>query len=159
MKNSESKKIDLYQSFIGQDQKKRISSLAIPFDASINNENDAREYECFKKIYSTRKLNEKPWGMLSWKFEIKCLISIDEFIEFANEKFDNGYECVFINPMIGNEGLYKNVWEQGALYHKGLDKIVEFLSIKIPNFNTNLYGENVFSFCNYFVAKFGFATK
>ena len=123
-------------------------------DASGNVENSQREYELFKKIdtYLDRSPNE-PWGMVSWKFEHKCLITPDQFMKFAQDKLQAGYDCVFINPMIGNEALYLNVWEQGVdCGHNGLDKIALFLQSQLGNSITSLMGRPSFAFCNYFIA-------
>lgn len=144
--------LDIYQSHIGENQLKMISPFAIPYDVSHNTAKDSREYECFKEIFKIRSNNPRPWGMVSWKFEHKTLIPIEDFLYFAKLKFSEGYDCVFINPMIGNEAIYKNVWEQGSLSHKGFNKITSFLMQKLPKTINSVYGKNTFSFCNYFIA-------
>lgn len=152
-------KADVFQSFIGANQKKFISNLAIPYDVSQNNENDTREYECFKKINALRTDDAKPWGMLSWKFEFKTSIKLENFIQFAEKNIENGFDCVFINPMIGNEAIFKNVWEQGTIAHKGMDKICEFLKSKLPGVVNSYDNPSYFVFCNYFIAKPNFWHK
>src|SRR6266446_6947392 len=113
----------LFQSYVGEEQKSLVAVEAIPFDASLNSAPETREYELFKNIFADNLHgNDDEWGLVSWKFEHKSLISIETFRAFCEEQFRSGYDCVFINPMIGNEALYFNVWEQGHhMGHKGLD--------------------------------------
>ena len=144
----------LFQSYVNAHQKTFLSEHTIPFDAQNNVENSQREYELFKKIKSSfSEDNPEPWGMVSWKFNHKCLIKPDAFMEFAISRFAAGYDCVFINPMIGNEALYFNVWEQGIdCGHAGLDKVAQFLEKQLGARITALMGKSSFAFCNYFIA-------
>ena len=144
----------LFQSFVTDHQKSYLSASTIPVDASTNTEDNQREYELFKKILATHSgLAEEPWGMVSWKFEHKCLIKPEAFIKYAQDKIEDGYECVFINPMIGNESVYMNVWEQGAhCGHVGLDKIAAYLANQLGGRMTAIMGKKSFAFCNYFIA-------
>ena len=144
----------LFQSYVNDHQRSFLSKSTIPVDASNNTEDNQREYELFKKILANHKeLEKEPWGMISWKFQHKCLINPESFIEYALSKFDSGYDCVFINPMIGNEALYMNVWEQGAhCGHVGLDKIATYLANELGGRITAIMGKKSFAFCNYFIA-------
>ena len=145
----------LYQSYINEHQKSYLSKNTIPYDASGNTQGNQREYELFKKIQKElQKLETEAWGLVSWKFEHKCQIPITDFISFAEDRLQNGYECAFINPMIGNEALYINVWEQGVHSgHYGMDKIAQFLQKNMGPFFDCYMDKSVFSLCNYFVAK------
>lgn len=131
-----------------------VSPNAIPFDAQTNAGGSQREYELFKAVWSEQSpAHQEPWGLVSWKFQHKSLISPAEFIEFSKIQFDSGADCVFINPMIGNEAIYFNVWEQGSDQgHKGLDKILAFLSQSMGPDISGPMGSSCFAFCNYFVA-------
>lgn len=113
------------------------------------------EYELFKEI--NQKENPiGPWGLVSSKFNLKSSIDINEFHEFATEKFARGTDCAFINPMILNESLFSNVWEQGVIVgHKGIDQIINFL-IKKNNLKIKTISKEDFSFCNYFIASRNF---
>jgi hypothetical protein len=145
----------LFQSFVNDHQKSFLSEECIPFDASNNTEDNQREYELFKKIIANQpELDSEPWGLVSWKFEHKCPITLNEFKTFATSKLQDGYDCVFINPMIGNESLYINTWEQGMHSgHFGMDKIAHFLQAKMGPFFDCYMDKNTFSLCNYFVAQ------
>ena len=144
----------LYQSFIGEQQRSLVSPNTIPVNAQANTGRNQREYELLKTIWSEQSLShQEPWGLVSWKFQHKSLISPDEFIEFSKNQFELGVDCVFVNPMIGNEAIYFNVWEQGSDQgHKGLDKILAFLSQSIGPDISGPMGSSCFAFCNYFIA-------
>ncbi len=144
----------LYQSFIGEQQRSLVSPHAIPFNAEANAGRSQREYELLKTIWSEQSpASREPWGLVSWKFQHKSRVSPDEFIEFSKHQFASGVDCVFINPMIGNEAIYFNVWEQGSDQgHKGLDKILAFLNKKMGPDISGPMGSSCFAFCNYFAA-------
>lgn len=146
----------LFQSYVTDEQKSYISNLATPVDASNNTDNDSREYELFKRIQTEHpELKDQPWGMVSWKFPSKTRVTTKEFLEFAESELSKGAQCVFINPMLGHEAIYLNVWEQGEdCGHRGMRKIAEFLQSKMGNvFDFHrVMGKDTFAFCNYFIA-------
>lgn len=139
----------VYQSYIGDNQRGFVSASCLPFDASFNKKTDEREYKLFKDIVVERRDLEAPWGLISWKFKTKTMLDESIFIDFANKRFEDGYDCVFINPMIGNEAIFMNVWEQGQIAHPNMSTIVNFLKGFI-NIN-DLSGFENFAFCNYFI--------
>ena len=141
----------IYQSYPSDEYKNHISELTIPINYSTYPQ--GTEYELFKLIFQENISTDEPWGLLSWKFNMKAPISLEEFSEFAKQEFGNGSDCVVINPMIANESIFLNVWEQGALVgHTGMEHIHSFLMSKdlIPNIQA--YSRDKFNFCNYFVA-------
>ena len=142
----------LYQPFITDAHKKHISSIATAFDASQNTAPNQREYELFKNLFDTHEDDPTTaWGLVSWKFNLKTPVPIEEFYEFAAAKIQDGYDGVFINPMIANEALFANVWEQGIITgHSGMEAIVNFLAQSTPNIRA-LMGHDCFAFCNYFI--------
>lgn len=143
--------ISIYQSYLGNEQKRFISPFAISYDVDQNTKNDQREYELFKKIYQSRKNNPAPWGLVSWKFEHKTLIRFEEFHRLAELELQKGYDCVFINPMIGNEAIFPDVWSQGIYTHKNMSVLVNFLKNEaVPNALDGML-KNSFAFNNYFV--------
>lgn len=144
----------IYQSYLGDDQRQLLSEDAIPWSVEDNTSTSTREYELFKQVAMARRGNKEPWGLVSAKFANKSLMQISSFIEFADKKFDEGFDCVFVNPMIGNEALYFNVWQQGVQSgHLGLEIISQYLEsyLELP-INAPM-DRNTFAFCNYFVAK------
>lgn len=146
--------IKLYQPYFSEDEKNTLSSNVIPWDAGSNTENSTREYELFKQIAKENLETTEPWGLVSRKFTHKSLLAIEDFHHFIEQKFSEGYDCVFINPMIGIEALHLNVWQQGVQCgHAGLDKIIEFLEASLALPLNAPMDKNTFAFCNYFVAK------
>ena len=146
--------VKLYQSYLSDSEKKLLSPAAIPWEIKGDANNSAREYEIFKLIFASLHPEDlEPWGMVSKKFSNKALISIEEFLGFAEKKMKDGFDCVFINPMIANEALHLNVWSQGVQSgHTGLDKIINFLELKLCKAITSPMDKSIFAFCNYFIA-------
>lgn len=144
----------LFQSFLNGDQQRRyVSPAAIPFDASQNTAPGEREYALMKQIHAAQGQDPEPWGLISWRFSHKCQVSPEAFIAFAQAALDSGKECAFINPMIGSESIYLNVWQQGAQWSPKLRAIAEFLR-DTEGLDLNvMMGRQHFAFCNYFVAK------
>lgn len=145
----------LYQAYIGVQQRIRCNDLAIPLDIGNRTGDSAREYELLFNLYRqhTEANDTDPWGLVSWKFEWKTSVSIESFIAFCKEKFAKGFECVFINPMIGNESMFLNVWEQGiAVGHIGMDIIFQHLRNVLNLPNPLAMSHAKFAFCNYFMA-------
>lgn len=150
----------VYQPFVTEAHKKHISSIATPLDASHNTAPNQREYELFKKLFDLHKHQPATtWGLVSWKFNLKTPVHAEEFYEFGTQKFKEGYDGVIINPMIANEALFANVWEQGIITgHTGMDAIVNFLAKSTPNIRTPM-GRECFAFCNYFIGNQKFWTR
>ena len=147
----------LYQPFISDAHKKYISEVATPYDARKNIGSHQREYELFQNLYAAHKDGPiKSWGLVSWKFNLKSPVTIEDFYEFASKRFAEGYDGVVINPMIANEALFANVWEQGInVGHQGMDVIVKFLTESTPNILA-LSDRRSFAFCNYFAGNQNF---
>jgi hypothetical protein len=142
----------IYQAYVNQQQKNHVADCAFPLDASWNQ--SGNEYELFKHIKKHKiGQNDSPWGIVSWKFAGKCQIQISDFINFAEPHFRNGCDCVFINPMIGNEAIYLNVWEQGKdCGHQGIETVEIFLKTHFDANVTAIMSNKTFAFCNYFIA-------
>ncbi|MBU3623834.1 hypothetical protein [Polynucleobacter sp. AP-Latsch-80-C2] len=150
----------LYQSYLGEDERKLLSPIAIPWNVENNTDNSTREYELFKQIALANENSHEPWGLVSRKFTNKSLISVEDFVRFADHQFNEGFDCVFINPMIGIEALHLNVWQQGVQCgHAGLERIIQFLEISLGLPITAPMDKNAFAFCNYFIAKPRFWTE
>ncbi len=145
----------IYQACIDAQQRAFVSAQAIPFDASANTAPGTREYELFKQLYADPAIRDRsePWGLLSWKFEHKAPVSFCDFHEFCRSAFDAGADCAFINPMIGNEAVYANGWEQGIhCAHTGIEKVAYFLEQQMGIRIASVSDVTSFAFCNYFVA-------
>jgi len=142
--------IKLYQSYNQENHLQWISNKVTPFDyTSIN----GCEYDIFKVLRNQNQHEKLHWGLFSWKFSLKAQIPIDDFINFANIEIKSGADCVFINPMIGNESIFATPWEQGYLCgHTGIEQIYKLLEINKIISHSEISLKNTFAFCNYFVA-------
>lgn len=145
----------IFQAYIGEAQRAFVSAQATAFDAADNTAAGTREYDLFRKIYLDPGIDtdSEPWGLVSWKFDHKSPVSLETFRAFAAQSFANGADCVFINPMIGNEAVYANVWEQGIhCAHTGIEQVAYFLSEQMNLPVAGVSGVESFAFCNYFIA-------
>ncbi|MDH5513730.1 MAG: hypothetical protein OEY45_01075 [Gammaproteobacteria bacterium] len=146
----------IYQAYTNAQQKDFVCANAIPFDASGNCASGTREYELFRQIHAdaASHANDEPWGLVSWKFDYKSPISLGDFHRFASNAFADGADCAFINPMIGNEAVYANVWEQGIhCAHTGIEKVACFLQQETGINVATVSDTSTFAFCNYFIAR------
>lgn len=144
----------IYQSYHGAAQQRRLSSTAIPFQILQKSPPDSREYELIKTIHRNRQDDLEEWGLVSWKFEHKTHIKLEDFYDFAKTMFTSGADCVFINPMIGNEALFLSTWEQWVWAHDYDRSMVVFEFINKLNIGDleEPAGSKHFAFCNYFIA-------
>ena len=145
----------IYQAYMDVRQREFICKDAVPYDASANSAPGTREYDLFKIIHAepASRDSREPWGLVSWKFEHKSPIAFREFHDFCRTAFANGADCAFINPMIGNEAVYANGWEQGVhCGHTGIEKLAYFLEEHMNIRVASVSDVNTFAFCNYFVA-------
>jgi hypothetical protein len=142
--------VKIFQAYGIESHKKWISKVVTPL--SYENLPLGTEYDLFKHIASNN-LGDDCWGLVSWKFNLKSPVKLDTFQEFCKTEFARGVDCVFINPMIANEAIFANPWEQGILSgHRGMKEL--YLDLVNKNFLTPLevIGTNGLAFCNYFVA-------
>jgi hypothetical protein len=156
--NRTGQSLDIYQAYFGDAQKRQLSPVAIPYDVAGNTANDQREYELFRKIFASRPKNAGPWGLVSSKFELKSLVPVEEFRRVAVEQLAAGFDCVFINPMIGNEAMHLNVWEQWWVANEDVKTLCGFLETVGPIHSERQMGFDEFCFCNYFVGTHKFWT-
>jgi hypothetical protein len=145
----------IYQAYMDAQQRAFVCDGAIPFDAAANCAPGTREYELFKQLYAdpANRDGSPPWGLVSWKFEHKAPVSFHDFQAFCRSAFEAGADCAFINPMIGNEAVYANGWEQGIhCAHTGIEKVAYFLEQRMGIRVATVSDVSTFAFCNYFVA-------
>jgi hypothetical protein len=145
----------IFQTYSGARQKAFLADGVVPYDYSRNK---GTEYEIFKDVSKNGRSylsGEEVWGVLSWKFDVKCHIGLHQFRREAELLIEDGADCVFINPMIGAEAVFSNVWEQGVAYgHKGMERMVPFLVERLYLRPVDmLMFSDTFAFCNFFVAR------
>lgn len=94
---------------------------------------------------------DKPWGLVSWKFEAKTGITAAEFHEFVDKNISDA-DVVFVNPMIFWEAIVPNVWQQGEAAHPGIVDMASRLT-GIDGLEQMVMKRDTFAYCQYFVAK------
>lgn len=150
--------IDLYQSYLGEAQRRHLDARAIPTDVADSVGPGQREYDLFKRVQQDRRRTlrgtdrKRPWGLVSWKFEQKCLLSIADFLAFAEQRLAEGFDCAFINPMVGNLAIDSNVWSQWAASSPATARMLAHLNTVIDLQSMLFMPASRFAFCNYFVA-------
>lgn len=141
----------IYQAVPNNNKNKWISEIAIPLDYSKLP--PGIEYDLFKHVFGNLLVDDECWGVVSWKFNIKSPVNLDTFHKFAMTEFKAGADCVLLNPMIANEAIYANPWEQGILCgHKGMEEVFKDLIDKKFLTQIGVIEKSRYSFCNYFVA-------
>ncbi|MBX9883419.1 MAG: hypothetical protein K2X68_00430 [Novosphingobium sp.] len=143
--------LDIYQAYASDAHKALLAPIARPYDIGNNTGNSQREYELFKRIHAERPRAAGPWGLVSAKFELKTCVPLDAFHAFAATSLAAGADCAFINPMIGNEALHANVWEQWWMFKEPVTALCQFLETVAPIDAHRIMASECFAFCNYFV--------
>jgi len=146
-------RIDIYQIYYKQEQRRHLDSSFIPFNNEGMNYPENFEYAVFFKVFeATNWLKTDLLGTVSWKFKSKTSRDAKDFYQFIED--NPGYDVYFINPF-PELSIYRNVWEQGELFHSNMTEIVsrllkecgypkEILEIETP--------PNLTAYCNYWVA-------
>jgi hypothetical protein len=142
----------IYQSYLGEHQKSHLAKCAIPYNVARRSPPHSREYELFQSLHDNHKDDSEKWGLVSWKFEHKVPVALTDFSRYAESMLNIGADCVFINPMLGNEAIFLNVWEQWGFGNEDVRTISEFLKVTGLSDTDHASGVSSFAFCNYFVA-------
>lgn len=154
--------INIYQPYIHDAQLSKIAKNCIPY--KVNNiDKESREYELFNGIakmeFGTNNDPSHFFGLISLKFEIKSPIDIKIFRHSIKSAQNNFYDAYVINPMLANEALFWNGWEQAsAAGHKGIEEIYQYICKMIPT-AAQIRNQNIFALNNYFVGNRKFWTE
>ncbi len=149
----------IFQSYYDDLSKHYLDKAAEPIDVSFNLGHPLFEYNIFKTLLANGTMNPDagPVGLISWKFKAKTLIDVGEFSVLCEKAFAHGVDVAFINPMIGSEAIYKNVWEQGEhCGHVGMQAIANALFSEQELKRIEFMPQSKFAFCNYFVGNSAF---
>ena len=145
----------LLQGYFDDASRLQIDPVAEPLDIAFNRNHPLYEYNIFTNLREQGFMGEgnEPFGMLSWKFNIKTRIRLSDFAEFCRDAFAQNVDVAFINPMIGAEAMYKNVWEQGVhCGHQALAVITAHIFTPEEARQMEFMPASAFAFCHYFVA-------
>jgi len=144
--------INLYQSYYDTTQIEHLSVDCIPFDNTKNESPELREYPLFKGVKELEKDNHNHWGLLSWRFQEKTLITPKEFKDWIQQ--NPGHDVYYIDPFLDVSVSYPNLWVQGERWHPGLfeyfERLMQYICPEISAKDV-LYHPNDFVTCNFFV--------
>lgn len=148
--------IKIYQIYYQSTQKDHLDSNFIPFFNTAGGY--WHEYGVFKGEYDAGNISSTALtGYLSWKFKFKTHLTGEKVLSFIKE--NPGYDVYFFNPFFELEDLYKNVWLQGEIHHKGIIKMAESI-YREAGYNFNLESEvhdvGNLLYCNYWVGSLKF---
>ncbi|KPF60061.1 hypothetical protein IP88_16065 [alpha proteobacterium AAP81b] len=145
--------VEICQAYLGPEQRRHVAAAARPYDVTGNPLNDLREYGLFKRRFAEPRDGLAAWGVVSWKFEHKCQVPLADFRAFAETRIAAGDDCVFINPMLANEALWLNPWEQWSVGTAGRTMPVISAVAALLGFDMRTpIGPAHTAYCNYFVA-------
>lgn len=145
-------RIELCQAFLGEAQRAHVAAGARPYAIGDNIGATTREYGLFKRRFAEPRDGIHGWGVVSWKFTHKCLVPPEALLAFAEERLAAGDDCVFINPMIGNEAVFLNVWEQFVASAAGADVVTAGVArLAGIDLQRPMSGDDT-AYCNYFIA-------
>jgi len=114
----------IYQVYYQEEQKKLLDKEFCPFDNTLNKRPDLREYHIFRIGYK-KALSERlsHWGFFSWKWEKKCKIKPQQFIDFIEKNPDQDVYIMNWCPYI--ECCNLNLWSNSEIYHPGITSIAD----------------------------------
>ncbi len=153
-------RVELCQSYADEHQLARVSPVARPYPVGDNVGNDTREYGLFKRRFAEPRAGLAAWGVVSWRFQLKSCVDPAAFLAFSEQQIDAGADCAFINPFIGFEAFFLNVWEQWLMDStaKMLDLIQHVTGRTGGDMQQGMTADQT-AYCNYFVANEAFWTR
>lgn len=147
-------KYKIYQAYYKEEQKKFLNVEFTPFNNCSNKRPDLMEYYIFNVGYK-KALAERltHWGFISWKWEGKCKIKPQQFINFIEQ---NPNQDVYImNWAPYSEAVTLNSWIQGEYYVPGLidiaNKCLQKINHQISPVQSFVMDSKTFCYSSYFV--------
>jgi hypothetical protein len=145
----------IYQVYYEENQKQFLNSEFVPFDNTSNKKPNLFEYYIFLIGYKQAiSENLSHWGFFSWKWESKCKIKPQQFIDFIEKNPNQDVYVMNWAPYI--ESISSNIWNHGEYYHFGLSDIFNkiFKKIGFEGYTTDniIMDKKTFCFSSYFVA-------
>lgn len=149
--------VELCQSYVNAQQRARLSPAARPYPVGDNIGNDTREYGLFKRRFAEPRAGLAAWGVVSWRFRLKSGVDPTAFLAFAEAQVADGADCVFLNPYIGLEAFFVNVWEQWLMDSQGkMFDLIQHVTRRTGGDMQQGMTADQTAYCNYFVATEGF---
>lgn len=147
-----SMKIEIHQIYYQAEQRAHLDPRFKPYDNGGKSYPRNFEYAVFFELYKTAN-----WrlidllGTVSWKFKAKTGLQGADFLKFIEEH--PGYDVYFVNPF-PELAIYKNVWEQGQIYHQEIVNLAKHILPQVGLPETLLTQEvppRLTAYCNYWV--------
>jgi hypothetical protein len=148
----------IYQTYYKEEQKKFLNEEFCPFDNTLNKRPDLLEYYIFRIGYK-KALSERlsHWGFFSWRWEGKCKIKPQQFINFIEKNPDQDVYIMSWCPYVECANL--NLWRAGEIYHPGItfitDKALQKMKCDIHPYKSvseMIFTEKNFCYSSYFIA-------
>lgn len=144
----------IYQSYYKEEQKNLLNSEFTAFDNTSNKRPDLMEYYIFNVGYkkaSSEKLSH--WGFVSWKWDQKCRVKPQKFIDFVDQ--NPNQDVYLINWTPYYESINWNIWTHGELCHPGLFSVAA-KCLEETGYDSKILNcimpRNIWCFSSYFVA-------
>lgn len=148
--------INVYQIYYDEASRANLGSGFLPLDNRRPSAQGWYEFLPILKFLNSQKLNDQDWyGFLSPKFERKIGIGYTEIVEIIEQNRSRA-DVLLLSPEWDQASYFKNVFEQGEIYHPGLkalsQKFLDSIGVKIDLDEVVMDSSNsVFS--NYVIAK------
>lgn len=153
--------IRCYQIYYRLEQKEYLENGMIPYDNTANPYPEWCEYWIFRDLWKQRDryFGEKT-GFFSWKYKEKINLSYNQIENFVKTHYDA--DCCIFSPAVFQVAFYKNVWQQGEVWHPGItamaQEILDSVGYRIDLQNTVDHHLSS-AFCNFWVASIKFWEK
>jgi hypothetical protein len=148
--------INIYQIFYDVRTRAALDPGFIPLDNSDPKVKGWYEFWPILNFLNNQKLNEGDWyGFLSPKFESKIGISSREVMELIEQNSSRA-DVLLLSPEWDQISYFKNVFEQGEMWHPGLkalsQKLLDSIGVRI-NLDEVVMDASNSVFSNYVIAK------
>ncbi len=148
--------INIYQIFYDVRTRVALDPGFIPLDNSDPKVKGWYEFWPILNFLNNQKLNEGDWyGFLSPKFESKIGISSKEVMELIEQNSSRA-DVLLLSPEWDQISYFKNVFEQGEMWHPGLkalsQKFLDSIGVLI-NLDEVVMDASNSVFSNYVIAK------
>lgn len=123
-----------------------------------NHNPERRELQAYVEAYKRQLYSQQGYtGVFSPKFELKCHVTLDEFIHFASQQHA---ETCHINPFPQIAYWSYNVWEQGEIAHPGLtlaaQQLLNAVGIGLQLANCPRHNGHLLAYSNFWVGNADF---
>ena len=147
-------KYKIYQVFYQEEQKKFLNPEFTPFNNSSNKRPDLMEYYIFNMGYKKAISNRlSHWGFFSWKWEGKCKIKPQQFIDFIDKNPNQDVYVMNWAPYV--ESIELNSWIHGEYWHSGIieisNKCLQKMNYQIPPVESFIMDRKTYCYSSFFV--------